>query len=91
MVTLSTELEILLIALPNATLPSGIIFTGTTLLGEVISIVAFIVLGTISTSIIIPFLSYATNSILSGSLNSIVPTEGFSILFTSINAFTVAT
>ena len=46
-----------LIALPNWTSPSGITLIGTSLLGESILIVAFTLLGTISTSTTLPSVS----------------------------------
>ena len=51
-------------------------------------IVAFTLLGTISTSIIFPFLSYAINWT---SFKVISPTLGFAILLISTKALTVAT
>ena len=76
------------IALPNAKLPFGTILIGTTLLGEVIVTFAVTFVGTISTSTISPFASYATNGTF---LSVIVPSLALLISLTSTKAFTVAT
>ena len=58
-VTLTTLVSIALIALPNVTVPTGIILIGTSLLGDEISMFAFTFSGTISTFTTFPFASYA--------------------------------